>query len=538
MDKSEKIIILLVVLTIIILSLVIFSGSMEKSVCAEEHMHCTTGFLQSEGKMVYRDFSYPGQSPYLPLVYAGLFKVLGTTHYLLVGRIFSVFCDIVVAVCIIGIYRRVLVDYKDTATVLGLAGAVLYVFNPFVDNANGFAWNQDFVMACIVGSFWLFVCIEPERGARHLLIGLIGFFMTLATFMQMIMVLAEGLFVVMLLLRFGGPFRKRLKNVFPFLIGMGVVLIWPVVVLFSAPRAFFINQFWMPMHYAAVINKAELLFSKTEMCLSSFTIPGGILVVVIAVFLCIGLVYHRRKLIITEGLNALLGVLLFLISFLLILILPIIRVDFFGRMVPFLIISFAYPLYYFRMMSDVGIADRTFRTACIIITACVVSAIGCQSDMLLRVDNVFKPQRWVPIQMHKVAVDISGRSRSPKPVATLAPLYALEGGLNFYTELSAGPFAYRIAGALTEADIKTTHTISREKLKAQLAESLPSVVILTSPAKSVELVLLRIAKREWPEQYYDKELWERRPYDNVGIVVYIKRDEYYTSQCSKVLARQ
>ncbi len=52
-------------------------------------MYCTAGVLLSQGQSIYRDFSYPSQLPYHPLLLAALYKGLGTTHYLLVGRLVS-----------------------------------------------------------------------------------------------------------------------------------------------------------------------------------------------------------------------------------------------------------------------------------------------------------------------------------------------------------------------------------------------------------------------------------------------------------------
>lgn len=40
-----------------------------------EHMYITAGVLVSQNKILYKDFAYL-QTPYLPLLYGGLYKIL------------------------------------------------------------------------------------------------------------------------------------------------------------------------------------------------------------------------------------------------------------------------------------------------------------------------------------------------------------------------------------------------------------------------------------------------------------------------------
>ena len=127
----------LVGVAIIVFCAVILSNSMTKSVARDEQMYCTAGVLLARGQMIYRDFSYPSQLPYHPLLYAVVFRVTGTTRYLLAGRLVSAVCDLLVLLLIVAIYRQA-VGAGHCGTGLGLAGAVLYVFNPLVDYAQGY----------------------------------------------------------------------------------------------------------------------------------------------------------------------------------------------------------------------------------------------------------------------------------------------------------------------------------------------------------------------------------------------------------------
>src|SRR4030042_3565914 len=102
----RKIINVAVILVVLCLSLAILANRMTKSISRDEQRCCTAGVLLAQGEKIYSDFSYPSQMPYYPLFCAALFKMSDTTYFLLAARIISCLCDILVVVCIVGIYRR------------------------------------------------------------------------------------------------------------------------------------------------------------------------------------------------------------------------------------------------------------------------------------------------------------------------------------------------------------------------------------------------------------------------------------------------
>ena len=109
---SPGIIRILVLLALGVLALAIVANSMTKPVGRDEQMYCAGAVCMAEGKMIYRDFSYASQMPYHPLLCAALFRLSGTSYYLLVGRLLSCACDILVMLCIVGIYGRVFRDSR------------------------------------------------------------------------------------------------------------------------------------------------------------------------------------------------------------------------------------------------------------------------------------------------------------------------------------------------------------------------------------------------------------------------------------------
>ena len=191
------------------LAAALLANSMTKDVGRDEQMYCTAGVLLGQGQMIYRDFSYPSQLPYHPLLLAALYRGLGTTHYLLVGRLVSVVSDILVMIFILLIYRSIFGRYRREGLLFGLAAAVLYVFNPLVDYAAGYAWNHDVVILCVVASLWLFVTTDFQSKSHLWRIGAMGALLTIATFMRVTTALVELLFLAAVLFAAGGSLRQQ-----------------------------------------------------------------------------------------------------------------------------------------------------------------------------------------------------------------------------------------------------------------------------------------------------------------------------------------
>ncbi|MHC4173418.1 MAG: glycosyltransferase family protein [Planctomycetota bacterium] len=505
-----------VVLMLIGLSLAILSNSMTKPVGRDEQMYCTGAVLLAQGKMIYRDFSYASQLPYHPLLYATLFRILNTNHYLLVGRLVSVVCDILVMVCIVVVYRHIFRSFGNSGILLGLAGAVLYVFNPLVDYANGYAWNHDVVILCVVLSFWLFVSTDFQKKSKYWKIAAIGALLTLATCMRITTALVELLFFVVLLSQPAESAQQRLKTVLPFLIAEAIVLIWPVWVIAQAPRAFFLNLVEIPALYGQWLHKIGMVHNKYDLTRACLTRPGYF--VLIALTICLGLmiVCLRRRLKITNGRNLLLAALLPLIFFIIALIPPTMWHQYLAMPVPFLVISLAYPLFYLRS-SQFAVHCTLFIISYVLLGVFAVVAVASFPVVLYRTPVLLIPERWEPIELHKISKDIGQnlKTQNTKLILTLAPLLALEGGCDIYTELSCGAIIYRIADFMSAGDRALTHTVGQETLAELLEKSPPSAVVL-----GIERG--RLAFLEAPLQAAIKPDWERKTYEN-GATVYFSR---------------
>ena len=111
---------------------------------------------------------------------------------------------------------------------------------------------------------------------------------------------------------------------------------------------------------------------------------------------------------------------------------------------------------------------------------CSLAALFSNPLVLYRTPVALVPEQWVPIEIHKISEDIAGKlnTQNSKLILTLAPLLALEGDCDIYTELSAGAIIYRIADSMPAEDRRLTHTAGVQTLAKTLEKNPPSAVIL------------------------------------------------------------
>jgi len=513
-NMSPKIINIVVVIILFILSLAALANTMSKPVSRDEQMYCTGAALMAQGKMIYRDFSYAAQMPCHPLLCATLFKLFGTTHYLLVVRLLSCFCDILVLLGIVVIFRHIFKSFTTSGMILGLCASVLYVFNPLVDYANGYAWNHDVVIFCVVLSFWLFISTDFQQKSKYWRIAAIGALLAFATCMRVTTVLLLLLFFVLLLSIPVGSIKERFKNALPYLLAGVVVSIWPVWVIAQAPRAFYLNLVKIPILYGQWLREIGMVHNKFTLTFACLTMPGYLVLLALTIYLCVSVFFLRRKLKITGGINLLLAVLLPAIFFIIALIPPTMWRQYLAVPVPFMVIGLAFPLLYLRRLSDKSGISRHFKIATGLMVISALVALFSQPIVLYRTPLALVPERWVPLEIHKVSEDIAGKlkTQDSKLILTLAPLLALEGGCDIYPELSAGAIIYRIADSLPAEDRLITHTAGIETLAESLEKNPPSAVIL-----GVEMGRLE-------EPIYKSVItpdWIRKDYEN-GPVVYVR----------------
>jgi len=493
--------VLLVAFVLVMLAFSMLANSMSKDVGRDEQMYCAGGVLMSRGKMIYRDFSYAANLPCHPLLYAAVYRISGTSHYLLAGRMVSVVCDVLVMACIFGIYRRVFRSCGASGLVPAFAGVVLYVFNPLVDYANGYAWNHDVVILCVAASFWIFISVDFTGRLQWGRLAAIGALLTFASCMRITTVLVELVFLGVLLGRPAGSWKERYKRALPFLTAAAAVLVWPVWVVAQAPHAFFLNVFRIPTLYGQWLRQAGMVHDKFELATASLRTPGYFALIVIAVYLGLAVLFLRRRLEIRDGRSLLLGCLLVAAFFVIAWVPPTMWRQYLAVPAPFIVIGLAFPLAYLKKAAGDAMVDMHFKIAYGLMAVCASVAVLANPVVLMRIPLAFAPQEWTPVVKHNSAEELGRKVQEPKRVLTLAPLPALEAGCEIYDELSAGAIIYRAADMMKAQERALTHTVGPKGLKKLTDDSPPSAVLLGVEASYMaflERPLAEVPGSDWP----------------------------------------
>jgi hypothetical protein len=210
----------------------------------------------------------------------------------------------------------------------------------------------------------------------------------------------------------------------------------------------------------------------------------------------------------------LLAALLPLTFFVIALIPPTMWMQYLAMPVPFLVTGLAFPLLYLRKLAGKNGTNTHFKIASGLAGVCVFVVITSCPDVLQRIPIVLAPEKWEPIEIHKISEDIVENTKEPKLILTLGPLLALEGGGDIYTELSCGAIIYRAADSLSASERSITHTVGLKTIGELLEKSSPSAVIL-----GVERG--KLASLEAPLKAIVKSDWERKDYGN-RFVAYFK----------------
>jgi hypothetical protein len=228
------------------------------------------------------------------------------------------------------------------------------------------------------------------------------------------------------------------------------------------------------------------------------------------------MIWQRRKLAKTGGRDVLFAALLVLVFFIIALIPPTMWRQYLAMPVPFIIISFAYPLLYLRQLADKVKDNNQFKIAGVVVAVCVVVAVFSYPIFVYRTVMLLVPESWTPIQVHEISQDIAKKTQEPKKILTLAPLFALEGGCDIYTELSCGSIVYRIGDRLSAWNRDITHTVGPKTLAKLVENEPPSAVIINVESKRMKFLEEDLIKTGV------KPGWERKVYE-YGPVVYFRR---------------
>jgi hypothetical protein len=97
------------------------------------------------------------------------------------------------------------------------------------------------------------------------------------------------------------------------------------------------------------------------------------------------------------------------------------------------------------------------------------------------IPHLVSVNNWTPVRVERAAGFINDNIKhfGKRPVvATLSPLYALEGGCDICRELATGPFLFRIGNLLSEDQLRQYIGTSPDRLSDVLYEYAPEAILV------------------------------------------------------------
>ncbi|MDX3909590.1 MAG: glycosyltransferase family 39 protein [Sphingobium sp.] len=447
----------------------------------DEQMYVPVGALLGQGDL-YRDFGF-NNLPNLPLLMALVFNVSGTDHYLLTGRL------VIFGAWLLAATAMALIAWRAAGSVAAaILAALLLMTNPLLLGPAGMLATNNFLPMpfAILGTCLFIAGLDRERPSPWM-VGGAGLCLGVALGFK-----ANYVFLVppFALAAFLAPGRMTLPQrlryaVLPLLIG-GLIGCAPVLFYFLRDPDGFLAHV-MRYHRGPHIAyweanpsldgpKVMTLAGKVKLAANVWLGGGGIVVVLAAIY---GLWANRRP---ERGAAVPTGRPLWPI-----LLVAALAVG--GALISF-VPTPAFPQYYILPIPFVialvalsyGRLPRLRRTrhAPWLMGIAVLVILAGMPRLLVRLPRIVTPESWTGYSTHaagKVVAAAVARNGTAGPIATLAPLYPLEGGLQLYPELAAGPLVYRVGDLIPEADRKHYRMISPTRLPDLFASQPPAAIL-------------------------------------------------------------
>ena len=437
----------------------------------DEHQFVASGWwLAYAGLIPYRDFPYHHMPYQIPL---DALAVHLSPYLLLSARLVSWVAGwLASGIVMLMVFR----EWRDRGRWLAVGAAatavIVFVSNPITAYTTGQAWNHDWAIALALIALMLQVR-AVDRPAGWQGVSAVGVLSGLAAGVRLSLAVLCPLFVVSAWL-IPGTTRQRWARAGAVLAGTGLAGLPATLLLALDSKAFGYGNVLYPIlnsQYREVLRhwSGDALLAKVayfgETVLSR---PANVALLAAFVFVA-ALAFagrprdarHRHVL----GLTALATVLLFMTAFG-----PTPSwYQYFFACVPFAILTLAFA------------AARASRTnpGRLIVATTALAALVCSLSGDWDPNSVRRlqsPETWVPVQVHRFGMRLAAEVPCGR-VLTLGPLLPMEGGLLTYEALTAGPFTWRVAHIIPEANRRLVGWVGRDDLDAALEASSPAAIL-------------------------------------------------------------
>ncbi len=448
-----------------------------------EHMYITAGVLVAQGQDLYRDFAYL-QTPYLPFLYAGIYRVLGiSSFYLLTGKLISFSFLMISAMTLFLVTRRVLDD-----VVAGLSVVLLFLLNRTILNVATEVSNYILPLSLSLLSFYVFT-VSIESHIKPLGIAFVGFCLAIAagvklTYAPIAIPFIAAALVILFKRSNGITVRCWVLCICLPLVAGAAIGLFPLLFFLSDFDLFLFNNLGYHLTNTQRLLNAGFtermsLYSKLVYAHHLFFRADN-LPIVLAILLGLGFFDKNNRT--TDETVCKTQVGLWLALLLVIVAIPTSFVP-----TPSYAQYFAMPesFFFILLVYSAGLMpEKPWRLYRRLLLTLVVVSVAYDGQVLAR-DISRLPDRdaWVALHVHAISMNLRSLlpdrfSSTHGKIGTLSPLFAVEANLPVYSQLTTGPFLYSVGDLLTRGQRDRMVGTSPNTIANLFAKDPPTAIIV------------------------------------------------------------
>jgi len=442
----------------LLLGLATWGHLMMRPIEPNEHVYVVASVLAMEHKL-YSDFAF-GQMPNLPFVYAALYQLTGTAHYLFVARL----ATWVVTMLTCGMMGAIAYHFARSQKGLqaALAGWVLALSDSYI-LITGECSNYVFPILFSLVAFWALMALPIRFGS-----GLAGFALSLAVGFKLYYVTLVPVFAIAVF-ALAGHGRQRWLNLGIYL-GFGVLGAFPsLLCVWRDSGAFWCNnvglhRYSTNWYYEIHYHDRLSFFARAQYAKSCLQHPSqmwmafGIGIVLIR--------WLRRDF--SDWRWVSLAASLVGMSVLSALVPVPIWPQHVGMIIPFVLV----------MLLAAG-SDRIVSVERALLVTFLVGVVVSGPYYARMVSHALHFKNWSPIAYHNQARGMVAdfALNHDAMIASFMPLFIVEAGYKVEPEFAAARFIYQIAEGLSDELAAKLPTTSRSRLDAYLDSKRPELIV-------------------------------------------------------------
>jgi hypothetical protein len=454
-----------------------------------EGMYISASVLVSQNKTIYKDFGFT-ETPYLPILYGGLFRILNIgSYYLLMGKLISFLSLVLAAMTLFFITRRV-----SNSIASSLSIAALFLLDMNIVGPAGQVSNYIIPLTLSLVSFYLFEISFDQNETKPFGIAIAGLLLAIAVGIRLMYAAVIIPFVAIILFHVlknkhsSIEVKRSITHVLlAFAIGVIVGLL-PMLFFLSDFQSFYFNN--LGFHFTNGYWFQTTGFSRISLLsklsfLKDIFLQANNLILIIGILVAVGLFFRsfrvngqtvNRQTMKEMPKGALLAFLLFVIAVPTTLAPTPSFFEYYAMPISFLFLI----LIYSCVSKSPDISMLLGRLLLILV---LVSVVYNGISMVKSIFYLRDRNNWAGLMVHNVSMNIRnalpnyGKGNNGK-IATLSPMYVADANLPIYLELADGPFIYRAGDLLTPEQRKHFVVTSPKTIGNLLNEDPPAAIFV------------------------------------------------------------